>query len=114
MLKGSTVFMTGLALCMACFGQTESGPPSHVKLIEDFIQAPAPAPNMRSPRNFDPKQMEAQRIRIARALQAGPRCGHIIVKPVPPGIDSKSIRGVPKGDEAMIHKAMPACPEDIR
>ncbi len=114
MLNGSTLFMTGLALCMACFGQTESGPLSHVKLIEDFIKAPVPAPYMRSPTNFDPKQMEARRIRIARALQAGPRCGHIIVKPALPGVDSKSIHGVPKGDEAMIHKAMPACPEDIR
>ena len=137
MLKRSTLFITGLALGLTCFGQTESGSKqfSHVKLIEDFVHAPESKPGapftltqgfgtnlrgatpmryVRGPRSLTLKEMEARRIRIARAL-AGPRCGHIIVKSAPAGIDSKSLREFPKRDEAMpVIKGLPACAEDMR
>jgi hypothetical protein len=119
----ATLFIAGLALSFAGFGQTEAGSKQlgHVKLVEDFVHAPEnkPAPfvlnqgfgtNLRAP-----VSAEARRIRIARALQTGLRCGHIIVKSAPPGIDSKSMHAVPKGAEAMpVLKGLPVCPEDIR
>jgi hypothetical protein len=91
MLKGSILFITGLALCFTCFGQTASGG----------------------------KQIIERRKRIAALIakvqQAGPTCAHIIVKQAPAGIDSKSLHDVPKGSEAMpVHKGLQACPEDIR
>ena|SRR5579862_3856860 len=129
MARSPIFLITGFALCFTCFGQTKLSvsPLSHVKLMEDFV----PAVESKAPAVFPiegfgpgkqggapgPKTQRRRRIaQLARASQVGSRCGHIIMKPPPAGIDSKALYEVPKGgSETMpVIKGLPVCAEDMR
>ena len=128
MLKESALLITAaLALCFASFGQTDSGGKllGHLKLVEDFAPRAESKPLAKLIEGFRPdRQGSAQRpnvqrrrvVMMARAPQPGARCGHIIVKSAPAGVDSKIAREAPKGGQATmpVHKGLPACAEDMR